>query len=107
MPLPSRIIDVGKDLKSPNVQLWDPVPDEARGKYISLSYCWGKSSQFTTTKSNLDDRRAGIEIAKMPKTMQDIITLARELEIQYVWIDALCIYQVRMSHVSVAQFVEY
>ncbi|KAL0932136.1 heterokaryon incompatibility protein [Colletotrichum truncatum] len=90
--LPSRIIDVG-ELGSPKVHLWEPVPENTVGHYVTLSYCWGSSPQLTTTRATMEERKAGITISDMPATHQDVIKLTRELGIRYLWVDALCICQ--------------
>ncbi|KAF2645972.1 HET-domain-containing protein [Massarina eburnea CBS 473.64] len=61
--------------------------------YVSLSYCWGRSRQFTTTRATIEERKRGIIIADIPTTYQDIIFLTRALNIRYLWIDSLCICQ--------------
>ncbi|KAJ3527151.1 hypothetical protein NM208_g10845 [Fusarium decemcellulare] len=91
-PLPSRVIDVGDNINSPYVKLRETEGRE-RGKYISLSYCWGKALEFTTTKATLEDRKRQITISDLPKTHQDAIQLARELGVRYMWIDSICICQ--------------
>jgi hypothetical protein len=90
--LPSRVIDVGH-LGSSQVRLWEPVPEGTTGEYISLSYCWGTSREFTTTRATIEERKKGIIIADIPKTYQDAVKLTRELGIRYLWVDALCICQ--------------
>lgn len=89
--LPSRVIAVG-DMGSPEVHLWEP-PEGTLGEYISLSYCWGSPTSFTTTRATLESRIAGIQIVDMPATYQDIVRLTRELGLRYAWVDALCICQ--------------
>ncbi|KAF2449937.1 HET-domain-containing protein [Karstenula rhodostoma CBS 690.94] len=90
--LPSRVIDVGES-NSPKVHLWEPVPEGTVGQYVSLSYCWGSPLAFTTTRATMESRKAGIEIADMPATYQDIVRLTRELGLRYLWVDSLCICQ--------------
>ena len=90
--LPSRVIDVG-DVNNPKVRLWDPVPEGTVGKYVSLSYCWGKSRDFTTTRATIAERKRGISVADMPATYQDIIKVTRDLGLRFLWIDSLCICQ--------------
>jgi Heterokaryon incompatibility protein (HET) len=34
-----------------------------------------------------------IHLSELPGTFQDCVTAARELEVQYIWIDSLCIIQ--------------
>ena len=65
--------------------------DSSTRRYITLSYCWGQSKTFTTTTA-----RCGCEgritFSTLPKTF-DVIVIARELRVRYIWIDALCIVQ--------------
>ncbi|PVH98971.1 HET-domain-containing protein [Periconia macrospinosa] len=63
------------------------------GRYVSLSYCWGHSQEFTTTRATMEARKAGITVADMPETYQDIIKITRELGLRYLWVDSLCICQ--------------
>jgi hypothetical protein len=46
-----------------------------------------------TTKSNLSSRVSSINYEELPKTFQDTISLARALDVEYIWIDSLCIIQ--------------
>lgn len=62
-------------------------------KYIALSYCWGDAVSVKTTFDSLEKMKSGFSISELPQTYADAISLARELEIQYLWIDALCIIQ--------------
>lgn len=63
--------------------------------YVTLSYCWGKDQRCKLLKSNIKDwmKPKGLPIEKMHKTIRDAITLAQELGIRYLWVDALCIVQ--------------
>ncbi|KAI9699584.1 MAG: hypothetical protein M1820_007083 [Bogoriella megaspora] len=90
--LPSRVIDVG-DINTPEVHLWEPVPEGTVGKYVSLSYCWGESPGFTTTRATIEERKRGITIHDMPATYQDIVKVTRGLGLRYLWVDSLCICQ--------------
>ncbi|KAF2785795.1 HET-domain-containing protein [Melanomma pulvis-pyrius CBS 109.77] len=68
------------------------------GKYVALSHCWGKITednkrQFCTTDNNIKARLVGFNLSELPKTFQDAIHVTRELGIQYLWIDSLCIKQ--------------
>lgn len=90
--LPSRIIDVGSP-DSPRVHLREPVAEGTVGNYVTLSYCWGDSQEFTTTRATMQERKAGIVIADMPATYQDVVKLTRELGLRYMWVDSLCICQ--------------
>jgi Heterokaryon incompatibility protein (HET) len=64
-----------------------------RGRYATLSYCWGGPQPFTLNQATLDDRQQGIAIDEMPAVFQDAVNATRLLGLQYLWIDALCIIQ--------------
>lgn len=90
--LPTRILDLGTDPSISRIALIES--DAQYGRYIALSYCWGKAGeQLTTTTATLEDHKHGINIGELPQTFQDIVLLARKLEVRYIWIDSLCIIQ--------------
>jgi hypothetical protein len=62
-------------------------------EYIALSHRWGVSGLITTTRGNLKEHQAGIAWDALPKSFQDAIQVARILNVQYLWIDSLCIIQ--------------
>lgn len=68
--------------------MYEPTEGEL-GRYAALSYVWGESSPFTTTKANIEANKEGIDIDKLPKTFQDAIFVAREMGIGYLWVDSL------------------
>uniref|UniRef100_A0A0D2Y6V8 Heterokaryon incompatibility domain-containing protein n=1 Tax=Fusarium oxysporum (strain Fo5176) TaxID=660025 RepID=A0A0D2Y6V8_FUSOF len=68
------------------------IPFRGTGADVS-SYCWGKEPQFTTTKATLEERKRQITISDLSQTHQDVIKLARELGVRYLWIDSICICQ--------------
>jgi hypothetical protein len=61
------------------------------GYYIALSHCWGQQAFLKTGRATLQDRTKGICWDDLAPNFQDVITVARKLAIEYVWIDALCI----------------
>lgn len=62
-------------------------------QYATLSYCWGKVDAHKTTKANVENRERFIDVDILPATIRDAITIARGLDIKYLWVDALCIVQ--------------
>ncbi|KAI4948951.1 hypothetical protein J4E91_005413 [Alternaria rosae] len=72
--------------------LYEPTEGES-GRYAALSYVWGESSPFATTRDNIEANKRGIHVDQLPKTLQDAISVAREMGIGYLWIDSLCICQ--------------
>ncbi|KAJ3962810.1 hypothetical protein N0V92_000498 [Colletotrichum tropicale] len=50
-------------------------------------------SHFCTYTSNIERHKAGIDFNILPDTFKDAVTITRELNIKYLWIDSLCIIQ--------------
>lgn len=63
------------------------------GDYIALSHCWGITSPLKTLRSNLDAHKSRINWASLPVLFRDVIAVARDLGLQFLWIDSLCIIQ--------------
>lgn len=87
---PKRLVAVGSPSQLPF--LYESRQGE-EGTYAALSYCWGKGKTFTTTLHTLPLRKAGFSLESLPNTCRDAIIVARALDIQFVWIDQLCIIQ--------------
>lgn len=97
--VPTRLIDVGTKEGSGKLCLIEtmkyrlPGITSTQSRYVALSYCWGQSmpSGGMTTASNLASHLKDISIDSLPPTLRDAVNITRELRIQYLWIDALCI----------------
>jgi Heterokaryon incompatibility protein (HET) len=91
--LPSRVIDVGSLDGITPPRLLDA--NGMQGEYVALSHCWGPREQrpLITNRSNLWQHLKEIPWTKLPKTFQDAITVVRNINIKYLWIDSLCILQ--------------
>ncbi|KAH6887106.1 heterokaryon incompatibility protein-domain-containing protein [Thelonectria olida] len=88
--LPARLINV-QDPHAPYLQVMSQK--DLSVQYCALSYRWGDGKRFTTTRANYSAFQTLIPPKEMPKTFQDAIYASHILELQYVWIDALCIIQ--------------
>lgn len=66
---------------------------QEQGQYIALSYCWGTTLAYKTTKDNRESHIRGFDFGRLPKSLQDAIFLTRYLGLRYIWIDCLCIVQ--------------
>lgn len=66
---------------------------ERREDYVALSHCWGLSHRLTTTKENYHSHRDGIPLSQLPTTFRQAVLVTRRLDVQYLWIDSLCIIQ--------------
>lgn len=61
--------------------------------YAALSYCWGGDQPHKLTSRNYAEYSAKIDTAQLPTTIKDAVDVAKELGLQYLWIDSLCIIQ--------------
>lgn len=68
--------------------------------YATLSYCWGNKNFVKLTRDNLKSFLESIPEEELPKTFTDAIFIAKELGLQYIWIDALCIVQGEPDHLD-------
>jgi hypothetical protein len=89
--LPTRVIEI---LAPQVVRL--AVPHNLREPYTCLSHCWGTTQFIQTTMDTIDQFKNSIPWDDLPKTFQDAIDVTNQLGIKYIWIDSLCILQVRM-----------
>ena len=64
------------------------APQECR--YVALSYMWGKSPAQPSDSGN---QASGQDLPQLPKTIEDSISVTKELGLRYLWIDKYCIDQ--------------
>ncbi|KAL7783080.1 heterokaryon incompatibility protein domain-containing protein [Trichoderma ceciliae] len=103
--LPKRLLDVGLSNTSPYIRLiitkqHAPLVTEVdleSKRYATLSYCWGPkeeaAKQLKTTRDTINEHLLHIDIKKLPQTVADAVQVCRDLQIRYLWVDALCIIQ--------------
>ncbi|POS80235.1 hypothetical protein DHEL01_v201360 [Diaporthe helianthi] len=87
--LPTRVIDVTRDGLDPRLV----VTGGQRGHYAALSHCWGGLQLLQTKAATLARYQDNIPMHELPKSFKDAITIARKLQIPFLWIDSLCIVQ--------------
>jgi hypothetical protein len=63
------------------------------GDYTALSYVWGVRNTCTLTSSSLEAYERAIDLASLPKTMKDAICVTRQIGLEYLWIDGVCVIQ--------------
>ncbi|KAI4231912.1 MAG: hypothetical protein LQ349_005304, partial [Xanthoria aureola] len=90
--LPMRVLDVLAPGESGRVKLLETF-DRPRGRYMALSYVWGKIQSIRLAQATRNDFMKGIRMDSLPQTIKDAVQVTRALEVQYLWIDALCICQ--------------
>ncbi|KAJ4854217.1 heterokaryon incompatibility protein (HET) domain-containing protein [Trichoderma breve] len=91
-PLPDRVLSLEASTEG-NITVRLTEPDKALDKYATLSHRWSLDHNFITTIENIGNRKEGILWEELPKTFQDAARFCLELNISYLWIDALCIIQ--------------
>lgn len=73
------------------------VETSATPVFVALSYVWGRVKVFKTLTKTLPDlMQPGSLIENFdlfPTTIQDAITLTRQLDHRYLWVDSICILQ--------------
>jgi len=75
------------------------ISNSAEAKYLALSYVWGRSASFETTKNNVQSLRCPGALSAvgtwdaLPATIKDAIHLTKGLSLRYLWVDRLCIIQ--------------
>jgi hypothetical protein len=76
-----------------HLYLYEPGNGE-HVQWCALSYCWGGQDQgVKTTIATLPERLKGIDFRSLPKTLRDAVVTTSRLNLEYIWIDSLCILQ--------------
>src|SRR3569833_1467256 len=91
--LPLRVISIEGDGENLVARL--VKTNGLRGRYCALSHCWGSADKrpLRTTRSNLGGHLMGIPLDQFSLTFRDALALTQGLNINYLWIDSLCIVQ--------------
>jgi hypothetical protein len=86
---PTRLISVSGNA----VKLYFSADIEGPVKYATLSHCWGNLQITTLERDNVSQFLVGIPEQALCKTFQHAIEITRSVDLQYLWIDSLCIIQ--------------
>lgn len=92
--LPTRLIHLGLLEGQPSIRLVDSFELFENVRYATLSHRWGLSGQSLTLRTeNIESFKEGIDWSSLPRTFQEAAICCKELDVHYLWIDALCIIQ--------------
>ncbi|KAK3357960.1 heterokaryon incompatibility protein-domain-containing protein [Lasiosphaeria hispida] len=75
------------------------VVDAPKGcaRYAALSYVWGTAKRLELVRGNYQQLRSVGALSnkcdEVPKTIRDAMLIAKSLDFEYLWVDALCIKQ--------------
>jgi hypothetical protein len=95
--LPTRLLYIGNPDHN-TLRLHCPEGNKMV-QYVALSHRWGENPptkecpRFCTTDNNIKERLKEFRLSELPKTFQDAVLVTRNLGVQYLWIDSLCIIQ--------------
>ncbi|KAM7187546.1 Heterokaryon incompatibility protein (HET) domain containing protein [Naviculisporaceae sp. PSN 640] len=95
--LPARCIHLSSSDGDSKIIARLAATEGLRGRYITVTHRWNEQAEkCKTTTDNLCQKQqpGGIDLSTLPKLFQDVFTIALQLDVQYVWIDSLCIIQV-------------
>jgi hypothetical protein len=88
--LPTRLLYLGDHL-SP-MKIVESCETDFH-QYAALSHCWGTSKRLKLKNSNEALMKQSVPWDSLPQTYRDAISVCQKLEIDYLWIDSLCIKQ--------------
>lgn len=91
---PTRLLKLDHGKNHPNVRLvYTAQTGSENVQYATLSHCWGRTLFAKLTRSLIEDYRSHIPWETLSLTFQHAVMACLRLDIQYLWIDALCIVQ--------------
>lgn len=93
---PRRLLDLTNARDENVVRLID-TSQQPVAQYIALSYCWGTARAPKLTSKTEAALREGILLSAFPRTVQDAIGVAVDLDVPFLWVDASCIFQDSLS----------
>ena len=93
--LPTRLINLSPLERNADIFLEDRDTIQPGSLYAALSYTWGTGQlpACVTTAQTLKAHQQGIPWGAVPATFRDVIYVARQLGVSYLWIDSICIVQ--------------
>jgi hypothetical protein len=90
--VPTRLLKVEFDETQMFARLVDNVVEQ-NPRWAALTYVWGGDQKFKATLSFLSTLKEKFDVHRLPQTIQDALTVCRGLELEYLWVDCLCIIQ--------------
>ena len=91
--LPTRLLALETTGSEAKVQVIEPRNGSSQLEYMALSHCWGLKPILTLTAQTANSLKQGVPVALLPRTFRDALDVIAWFDIQYIWIDSLCILQ--------------
>ncbi|KAK0112050.1 hypothetical protein ONS96_001310 [Cadophora gregata f. sp. sojae] len=90
--MPTRLLYLGSREK-PALRIYKTKTTDSF-QYTALSHRWGPGPEFfCTNQKNLKEYEESISFDELPNTFKNAVETTRQLGVQYLWIDSLCIIQ--------------
>lgn len=91
--LPTRLLQIGfaSDDSAIYLVIGDRLPHNT--PYATLSHCWGGKLPIKLTTKNLKSYTQRIPVEDLTVKFRQAVKVTREIGINYLWIDSLCILQ--------------
>jgi|SRR5436853_3533259 len=93
---PTRLLDIGRS-EAAYIRLCEASELPSNATYMTLSHCWGEQVPTRLLTSNYASFLHRIPSQMLPRTFADVIGITRRFNVQYLWIDSLCIIQDQIS----------
>ncbi|OAQ60664.1 heterokaryon incompatibility protein [Pochonia chlamydosporia 170] len=91
---PTRLLEIQpSNSAGPHWRLIETRHSAIDGPYLTLSHCWGSAECIKLTTENYHNILLGLPSTILPQLYQDVLYVALNLGITYLWIDSLCIIQ--------------
>ncbi|XEU99679.1 hypothetical protein FSHL1_004966 [Fusarium sambucinum] len=92
---PTRLLSFTSsgEAKDPMIYLEETNAVTPSGPYMTLSHSWGEGHTITLDRKSYQNLLRGIPLSSLPPTFCDACVIARQVGVDYIWIDALCIFQ--------------
>ncbi|KAI6837356.1 hypothetical protein KC340_g4460 [Hortaea werneckii] len=87
--LPGRLLYVGKD----QMRLVSTAGWASGRRYTTLSHRWNAEDFTMLLQGNIDALSIAVPEQTLPRTFFDAIQITRKLDVEYIWMDSLCIIQ--------------
>ncbi|KAK1252544.1 hypothetical protein MKX08_003731 [Trichoderma sp. CBMAI-0020] len=98
--IPSRLLHINWDAQEIKLQHPPrPIPVAPGAPetvmYATLSHCWSETDPWfpKLTRSNMRTWLGGVPISDLPVAVQDAVEVAHTNNLDYIWIESLCITQ--------------
>jgi hypothetical protein len=67
-------------------------------RWVTLSYVWGHRPQSSAVKNDLGFREGSRLPPDLPRTVEDAISVTKQLGYRFLWVDEYCIDQLDENH---------